>query len=220
MPRTPIDYNNTVIYKLVCNDVNVSEVYVGHTTNFVKRKAEHATCCRCPGRHNYHYYVYEFIRNNFGFDNFSMIEIEKYPCKDKQEACKRERYWIEKMQATLNRTIPTRTHAEYYRDNQDYLKNKSKNYYDKNRDIVAERGKIYRELNAEKLRLRKHEYYLRNRDKMTKHTVCQCGGSYTLNSRNKHFKTNLHRTYENNNYEYQWENGTPCTEEEYKNSLL
>ena len=30
------------------------------------------------------------IRDNGGWDNFKMIEVEKYPCKDKRDAERRE----------------------------------------------------------------------------------------------------------------------------------
>ena len=45
MPKTDIDYSNTIIYKITCNDVSVKEVYVGHTTNFVQRKHAHKQAC-------------------------------------------------------------------------------------------------------------------------------------------------------------------------------
>ena len=38
MPKTSINYQNTIIYKICCNDLNVKHVYVGHTTNFINRK--------------------------------------------------------------------------------------------------------------------------------------------------------------------------------------
>ena len=41
MPRKEINYSKTIFYRLVCNDVNISECYVGHTTNFIKRKQLH-----------------------------------------------------------------------------------------------------------------------------------------------------------------------------------
>ena len=28
MPRTDANYNNTVIYKVVCNDLNIKEIYI------------------------------------------------------------------------------------------------------------------------------------------------------------------------------------------------
>ena len=38
MPRLPVDYSNTYFYKIVCRDVSIPDMYVGHTTNFSKRK--------------------------------------------------------------------------------------------------------------------------------------------------------------------------------------
>ena len=45
MPKTDIDYSNTIIYKITCKDPTVNEVYVGHTTNFVQRKYSHKQNC-------------------------------------------------------------------------------------------------------------------------------------------------------------------------------
>ena len=41
MPRLAVDYLNTIIYKIVCKDLSISDVYVGQTTNFTKRKSQH-----------------------------------------------------------------------------------------------------------------------------------------------------------------------------------
>ena len=41
MPRKPIDYSNTHFYKIVCKDLGIKELYVGHTTNFKNRKLDH-----------------------------------------------------------------------------------------------------------------------------------------------------------------------------------
>ena len=45
MPKNEIDYSNTIIYKLICKDDNVKDLYVGHTTNFVQRKHAHKDNC-------------------------------------------------------------------------------------------------------------------------------------------------------------------------------
>ena len=95
MPRSNINYSNCIIYKIVCNDYNIKELYVGSTTEFTKRKYRHKANCTSPKYTEYEYKVYEFIRNNGGWDNWSMIEIEKYPCNDGNEARARERYWCE-----------------------------------------------------------------------------------------------------------------------------
>ena len=151
MPKVVIDYSRTIVYKIVCNDVNIKDLYVGHTTNFVKRKNQHKSSCNNVKSKDYNIYVYQFIRNNCGWDNFSMIEVEKYVCNNRLEANKRERYWIEKLNATLNKVIPSRTFKEYYEDNKTKLLEQKKVYYDNNKSNISEKNKIYRETNKSNL---------------------------------------------------------------------
>ena len=103
MPTKTIDYSRTIIYKIVCNDLNVVDCYVGSTTNFTNRKNQHK-------RNKMK--IYETMRANGGWDNWSIIEIEKYPCKDNNEARKREREWFEEFNSTLNSYRPSSTKEE------------------------------------------------------------------------------------------------------------
>ena len=41
MPKTPIDYTKTIIYKIICLDLEIKDNYVGSTTSFLKRKQQH-----------------------------------------------------------------------------------------------------------------------------------------------------------------------------------
>ena len=61
MPRIPIDYTKTIIYKTVCNDLNITGCYVGHTTNFVQRKNQHKTICLNEKKKHYNYKLYKTI---------------------------------------------------------------------------------------------------------------------------------------------------------------
>ncbi len=88
MPKVPMDYSNTIIYKIVCKDLEIKDCYVGHTTNFIQRRGQHKSACNIENSKNYNYNVYNCIRNNSGWDNWDMIEVEKYSCNDKNEACK------------------------------------------------------------------------------------------------------------------------------------
>ena len=45
MPKTKINYENAIIYKIVCNDLNIKDLYVGHTTDFIRRKYDHKKRC-------------------------------------------------------------------------------------------------------------------------------------------------------------------------------
>ena len=102
MPRKEIDYSKTVMYKIVCNDLSITECYVGSTTQFTKRKSHHNTDCINVNSKKYNFKGYQFIRGNGGWINWSMILVEKYPCKDHLEALQRERYWCELLAVTLN----------------------------------------------------------------------------------------------------------------------
>ena len=72
MPKNEIDYSNTIIYKITCKDTNITDVYVGHTTNFVQRKHAHKQNCINDKASNYKYKLYEVIRDNGGWNNWKM----------------------------------------------------------------------------------------------------------------------------------------------------
>jgi hypothetical protein len=92
MPRKAMNYSKTVIYKLVCNNLEITDIYVGSTTNFKVRKNNHKSDCNNEKQKPYNQKKYITIRENGGWDNWSMIEIEKFPCNDDNEARARERY--------------------------------------------------------------------------------------------------------------------------------
>jgi hypothetical protein len=160
MPKNAIDYSKTIIYRIVCKDVNVTECYVGQTTNFTKRKQCHKHSCNT----NNTCYVYQFIRNNLGFENWDMVEVEKYNAVDSNDASKRERYWIEFYKASLNKNIPSRTHKEYREENKEILAERSKEYYENNKEIVAEKSKKYRNKNKEILAEKDKQKYEKNKE--------------------------------------------------------
>jgi predicted GIY-YIG superfamily endonuclease len=89
MPKTPMDYSKCSIYEIEHIE-NESLVYVGHTTNFSKRKGEHKCRCKNENGKAFDLKLYQMIRDNGDFEMFKMIEVEKYPCKDKREALRRE----------------------------------------------------------------------------------------------------------------------------------
>ena len=51
-------------------------------------------------------YVYKFIRENGGWINWEMVEVDKFSCVDSNEALKHERHYIELLKATLNKVMP------------------------------------------------------------------------------------------------------------------
>jgi hypothetical protein len=164
MPRKPIDYSKTIIYKIVSKDLLVTQCYVGHTTNFINRKRDHKYTCNIKTRTGYNLYVYTFIRENGGWKNYDMIEIEKYSCLDVNEAHKRERYWIETLNAELNKVIPTRTTKEYEIDNKEQKKEYLKDYYQTNKHNILEQQKNYYEQNKDRIKEQQKEYNEKHKD--------------------------------------------------------
>tara|TARA_R110002167_G_scaffold99886_1_gene261237 strand:- start:1122 stop:1727 length:606 start_codon:yes stop_codon:yes gene_type:complete len=116
MPKLPINYYNTIIYKLVCNDLSITDTYVGHTTEFTTRKSNHKTSCNNENQKSYNQKKYITIRENGGWDNWSMVEIERFPCENKREAEKREREIYEELDAKLNTYRPFRSDPERKQD--------------------------------------------------------------------------------------------------------
>ena len=112
MAKKKIDYSKTVIYKIVCNDLNIKDVYVGGTTDFRHRKQAHKNVCENINHKKHNMKVYKMINENGCWSNWSMIEIEKFPCSDGNESRSRERYWYEQLNASLNTIRPIITDDE------------------------------------------------------------------------------------------------------------
>lgn len=122
MPLKPISYENTIVYKIVCKDPTIKDCYVGHTTDFIKRKARHKYACYDETNSKYNFKVYRFIRDNGGWDNFNMVLVEKYKCADRLEAGQKEREHIEKLGAQLNSVRAGYTNDEIRRIKAQYAK--------------------------------------------------------------------------------------------------
>ena len=104
MPKFATNYQNTIIYQLKCNDDNISQIYVGHTTNFLKRRQLHKQTCNNNIYKGYNTKKYITIRENGGWNNWKMLEICKFPCNDKREAEKKEEEIRMELKANLNTT--------------------------------------------------------------------------------------------------------------------
>jgi hypothetical protein len=106
MPKTDIDYNNTIIYKITCCDETIKDVYVGHTTNFVQRKHAHKQGCNNEKSSNYNCKLYNTIREHGGWKNWKMEIINFFNCRDHYEARQKEQEYFVSLNATLNSIEP------------------------------------------------------------------------------------------------------------------
>jgi hypothetical protein len=181
MPRLPIDYANTVIYKLVSNDLDFKSYYVGHTTDMVRRKQHHKYACNDENNPEHNTKKYKMIREKGGWDCWSMIEIEKYPCKDVFEAKRKEREWYENLNSNLNSIYPQRSMKEYYTDNRERILTNVHNYANNHKVEISERGKLRRVSHKEENSIRR-----------SKRITCECGKEINLDHKSRHIKSKFH----------------------------
>jgi len=150
-------YDNGKIYKIV-DDTN-DNIYIGSTIEkYISRRLQ---------GHKKTYNRYIKGNNKGGLSSIEIIKngsyhielIENFPCKNRMELEKRERYYIESLEC-VNKVIPGRTPKEYHLankekkilfriENNEMLREKERNAYacniEKSRLIGINKYKKYRE---------------------------------------------------------------------------
>ena len=99
MPRQKIDYSKTVIYQIHCNDPNILYDYISSTTDITRRKQSHKKIYNDNTQKSHNDDIYQTIRNNGGWDNWKITELEKYPCNNNSEVLLRKNYYVDKIQS-------------------------------------------------------------------------------------------------------------------------
>jgi len=169
-----IDYSNTVIYKIFCKDPTIKDVYVGHTTNFHKRLLQHKTICNKVLNNTLK--VYEFIREHGGWDNWDMVEIAKYNCKDRSEATLKEHEHFVSTNSTLNTNFPVSIH-KFQCVPCDVICSKKSNY---DRHLTTSKHKLISKLVTNHIQSNSNaieKCSTETPQKKSKHT-CECGKVY------------------------------------------
>lgn len=207
-----VKYEQSTIYKLCCKNPEIKDEYVGSTTNFYRRKTAHKYRCIVETCDQYNLFVYKCIRDNGGFDNWDMVEVEKYKATDKNDLHKRERYFIETLKSTLNKAIPTRTKKEWAEDNKERISEHYKEYYENNKEAILENVKEYRDTHKEKITEDKKNYREKHKEliaekhkewskknkekiaeKIKEKIVCECGKEIKKVNRKRHERSNQHK---------------------------
>ena len=189
MPKIPIDYSKTVVYKLINYDCPENE-YVGSTTNFTRRKQNHkhhTTNIQSP---KYNRRVYKIIRENGGWEAWHMIEIKKYPCENRREAEMQEDRIMHELKANMNMIKAFRTEEDKKKYEKDYRKD--------NRETIKSKAKAYRDINKEKLKdICKAKWTPEkeaNKQSLQKEEVaCECGCTFRRDGRARHLRSNKHK---------------------------
>ena len=130
------NYNQSYIYKLCCKDTTIEDIYIGSTTNLYNRKKKHKSDSNNEKHRIYKTYVYKFIRENGGFENWDMIMIKEVNVDNKRELEREERKVFEELKPTLNIRNPFRKKEENKGLDKEKQKIYQKNWYENNKESL------------------------------------------------------------------------------------
>lgn len=179
------NYENGVIYKIFCKNPEIKDIYIGSTTIFQYRKYRHKSHCKNTNYDNS--FKYKFINENGGWENWEMIELEKYEAEDKLSLEEREKYYINLLKPTLNSVKIYPSKEELNIKAREY----NKKYYDNNKEKVKQMRKKYIQNNKEKIKQLWEKSYEKRREKIK----CECGAVISKNSLSRHKKSKKHLKY-------------------------
>lgn len=172
MPKLPKDFQKSVIYRIACRDLEIKDCYVGSTTNLSQRKKSHKSECKLS-----HVRVYTFIREHGGWDNWEVVLVEAYPCANIDELLARERHHVERLGATLNSRVPSRTLKEWGQQN---------------REVVLKHKATYREGHRDEIKASTKERYVANQEHNKEKITCECGRMVARYAKGVHSKSTIH----------------------------
>ena len=150
-----VDYSKAFIYKLCCLDPNITECYVGCSTDFKTRVQSHKRRCCNENDSKHHYKVYQFIRGHGGWDNWRLVVLHDFPCANKRELEKEETRVMIELKAELNARVSFTTHEERLKRDKLTKQKKLENVpghrekvnegkrasYQRHKESIAEKGK-------------------------------------------------------------------------------
>ena len=121
--------NFSCIYSIQCKDKEVKEFYIGSTKTYCFRYRHHKSNCINKNSKNYTGPLYQFIRQNGGWDNWDMIVEVKTNDLCKEERLELEQYYMYLLKPNLNsnniigydKEKEKKTYQEYYQKNKEKI---------------------------------------------------------------------------------------------------
>ncbi len=196
MPLAKVDYSKTIIYKIQHKEID-ELLYVGSTTDFTRRKAQHKRVCNNTNDKSYNLKLYSLIRNNGGFDCFNMIIIKEFPCSNKREAEAEEDKVIREARANMNGQRAFVTPED--------VKEQSKQHYELNKEYILEREKQHYELNKEHILERRKQYRLEHKDEIAERIKqhYELNKEHILERQKQHYELNKEHILERQKQHYE-----------------
>jgi hypothetical protein len=178
---TKKEINNYVFYQIVCDDCP-EYIYIGSTCNFTKRKYKHKSDCNNEQSRTHNLKIYAKIRDNGGWDNWTMVVIDEAKQLTLRESQAHEEKLRLKYEGNLNnrrafitkeqdteakaayREANKENTAAYYQANKEAIKKRKAAYYQANKEAIKEYNAAYREANKEALNQKRAAYRVANKE--------------------------------------------------------
>lgn len=168
--------------------------YIGHTVQTLERRLQ------------VHHNPYNACSSSQLMPNNPTIELlEDYPCKDKEEACHREQYWMDQFPNRVNSYNAIHNAKSYHKA---YVQANNEQILKKKNETISKKGSYTCECGTvinynTNSNVKQHEkskyhidYILRGGTKPTTYT-CECGVviKYKTSTINRHKQTKKHINY-------------------------
>lgn len=178
----------TYIYKLKIN----GKSYVGSTNNMSERMRGHKSPCYNINSKSYNIKLYEFIRENGGWNNVDICILQK--CNEDVRYII-EDFYIKHYKCELN-NISAIYDVEKRKK---YIQTYNKPYYKNNKEKILQNVKNYYENNKEKVLNYQKEYSEKNKERISERTKqkynCICGSSLRKSDKKRHERSKKHQKY-------------------------
>ena len=166
------NYSKSGIYKLVCDNPLIKEIYIGSSTNTKQREQNHKSDCNNENSKYYNLRVYVFIRANGGWDNWKLVIIEdNFPCENLTQIRAKERHHYDLLKPQLNTIRPLKTKKEqkdeqaiYDKENRVEIARKQVIYQKENRVEIARKQSIYEKENKVEIARKRAIYNKEHRE--------------------------------------------------------
>lgn len=164
--------NNThekhyVFYRISCLNKNITDCYIGSTTDITKRRYVHKCMCVNPKYNHMLKKLYETINLHGGWSNWTLNVIDRKIC-NKMAALIHETKLMDEYNSTLNKNRAFITKEEALESqkkwndiHKEQIKKRSKEWHEKHPDYM----KNWREKNRERMREHAKNYYQKKKAK-------------------------------------------------------
>jgi len=139
-----------IFYKIVCEDCP-EYIYIGSTKSFRHRKNQHKSKCNNINQKSYNLKLYNKIRENGGWDNWSMVIIDEGNDLTLTDARIKE----EELRVKYNGNLNMQKSYSSDEDKKEY----KKEYYINNKIAREKYNEYYQRKKTEKNREKAREYY-------------------------------------------------------------